>query len=60
MILFLLLTLERRIFPVSQCSPCNFPAPSQSTGVEEQAYVHGYVSQLEEEKKELCSYHLGS
>lgn len=54
MISFLLFTLERRIFPVSQCSPSNSPVPSQSTGGQWQAPVRGYVSQLVEEKRNFA------
>lgn len=52
MISFLLFTLERRAFPVSQCSLGNFLALSQSTRGEEKEYVGGCVSQLLEEKRD--------
>lgn len=52
MISFLLFTLEKRTFPVSQCSPGNLLPASQSTGGEGQKYVGGHVSQLVEEKRD--------
>lgn len=52
MISFLLFTLRRRAFPVSQCSPDHFLSPSESTRGEEKEYVGGCVSQLLEEERD--------